>query len=204
MVFSGAHLIQNVLNLFLIFEGVCFIVYLLWLFLCVKKEMRYKQRQLDVVKERGERDALTGLYNRNRYEADLLKYPDQFKHSIACIYADANGLHELNNTQGHEAGDRMLQTVAANLRDKFGIKYSYRIGGDEFLAFAVDMKEFEVRALAGKMERELQNQGIHVSVGMEWRTEVSSMDEFIKSAEKKMYEAKSEYYREKGNDRRQR
>ena len=38
---------------------------------------------------------------------------------MTCVFADVNGLHELNDTQGHRSGDRMLQAVAEAAR-KFG------------------------------------------------------------------------------------
>lgn len=69
-------------------------------------------RSFKIIKEMGENDLLTGLLNRNSYQKRILEYPKKYTESIACIYADANGLHELNNSQGHEAGDRMLQCVA--------------------------------------------------------------------------------------------
>lgn len=81
-------------------------------------------------------DNLTGLLNRNSYEANLSAYIDSCNEMIACIYIDANGLHELNNFYGHAAGDKMLQSVADLLKEMFGPEDSFRIGGDEFVAFA--------------------------------------------------------------------
>ena len=63
---------------------------------------------------------------------------------ICCIYVDVNGLHELNNTQGHAAGDKMLQTVASLMRTQFGDRHVYRIGGDEFVVLAQDMEYVQV------------------------------------------------------------
>lgn len=55
-----------------------------------------------------ERDQLTKLRNRTSYEHRIPVYPGYCKKSLACIYADANGLHELNEKGGHLAGDIML------------------------------------------------------------------------------------------------
>lgn len=164
----------------------------------------HNMRSYNAIKEQVEKDVLSGLYNRNRYEKDLSDYLNKYKNSLACIYIDANGLHELNNSMGHEAGDRMLRTVASKLREKFGTKYTYRIGGDEFLAFAVDMDEALVETLSREIESELKKDDFHVSVGVEWETDVSSMDALVKAAEKKMYASKRAYYEKEGNDRRQR
>ena len=102
-----------------------------------------------VVKHRmtnlAERDQLTKLCNRTSYEHRIPAYPDRCKASLACIYADANGLHELNETGGHLAGDSMLCCIADALRDLFGEDHTYRIGGDEFVAFAPDVEEAALR-----------------------------------------------------------
>ena len=52
-----------------------------------------------------------------------------------CVYIDANGLHELNNERGHEAGDLMLRFVAESLMEQFPKGSLYRVGGDEFVVF---------------------------------------------------------------------
>ena len=156
------------------------------------------------IKARGERDVLSGLYNRNRYEADLSKYISQYKKSLACIYIDVNGLHELNNEKGHEAGDEMLKTVAGEIRKRFGTEYTYRIGGDEFLAFAVGLKESTLERLKKEMTEELKKKNFYISVGIQWEKEVSSLDALIKKAEKKMYLEKKKFYQDDKNDRRER
>ena len=85
-----------------------------------------------------ETDLNVGLKNRNAYESQMRDYPMHCSSTLSCVYLDVNGLHELNNTRGHAAGDEMLKTVAAKVRDIFGEEYSYRVGGDEFVAFAMD------------------------------------------------------------------
>ena len=75
---------------------------------------------------------LTGLNNRNCYEWMIQTYPNMCKSSLSCIYIDVNGLHELNNTQGHKAGDDMLSYIAQVTQKYFGMQNAYRIGGDEF------------------------------------------------------------------------
>lgn len=157
-----------------------------------------------MMKEKGEKDLLSGLYNRNRYETDLSLYPELYHTSLACVYIDVNGLHELNNSQGHEAGDRMLKTVAAQIRKTFGLRHAYRIGGDEFLVFALDMEEDTVCRLGKEMTEALKEKSIDISVGIQWETEVLSLEELIRGAEQKMYREKRAYYEQEAHDRRKR
>ncbi len=159
-------------------------------------------RTYRAMKELGEKDALTGLYNRNRYELDLPKMPLSGHHFLACVYVDANGLHELNNSRGHQVGDQMLQELARQMRAQFGEQYTYRIGGDEFLAFVADRQAAEVERLGSQLEAGLAAKRIHISVGIQWEEAVSSMDELVEAAEQKMYAAKRAYYANKENDRR--
>ena len=179
-------------------------------------------RSYNAIREKGEKDVLSGLYNRNRYERDLPAYPDLFRQSLACIYVDVNGLHELNNSEGHEAGDRMLRAVSARLLDGFGEQHSYRIGGDEFLAFAIDMDEADLQNRVDAMRSALEKEGFHISVGVQRikkaaskeqspdglstgspSAEDLSMEKLVKAAEHKMYLEKKAYYETAEHDRRQ-
>ena len=113
-----------------------------------------------------------------------------------------NGLHELNNTRGHAAGDEMLKTVAAKVRDIFGEKYSYRVGGDEFVAFAMDKSAEEMRALIHKLVQEVDEAGYSVAVGTATHSAGGiDMEVLVKSAETRMYLAKEEHYRLAGRPR---
>lgn len=64
-------------------------------------------------------DQGTGLMNRVAYEKCLRKSDQRVIAPAACIYIDANGLHEINNERGHEAGDQLLHAVAERLREQF-------------------------------------------------------------------------------------
>ena len=143
-----------------------------------------------------ETDLNVGLKNRNAYESQMHDYPMHCSSTLSCVYLDVNGLHELNNTRGHAAGDEMLKTVAAKVRDIFGEKYSYRVGGDEFVAFAMDKSAEEMRALIHKLVQEVDEAGYSVAVGV--ATESAGgidVGALCRKAEKRMYLDKEEHYR---------
>ena len=142
----------------------------------------------------GNFDELTGLKNRNAYEQALNGYESSTQ-LYCCIYADANGLHDLNNTYGHEAGDKMLITVATAIKTAFGAKDTYRIGGDEFIAFNADMTPEEVEAAVTKIKTDLAQQDYHVSVGWAFQTSSQFLRYIICLAEKAMYKDKELYYK---------
>ncbi len=153
----------------------------------------------------GEGDSLTGLYNRNRYEIDLPNLADSCREHLCCIFVDVNGLHELNNSQGHEAGDHMLRSVADEIRTRFHTSYTYRVGGDEFVIFVCDEPEHETRQHVQKMADTLKSKGYFISAGCAWaHVPIDNIESLIKTAEKRMYSQKQEYYRDPANDRRAR
>ena len=149
-----------------------------------------------------ETDLNVSLKNRNAYESQMHDYPMHCSSTLSCVYLDVNGLHELNNTRGHAAGDEMLKTVAAKVRDIFGEKYSYRVGGDEFVAFAMDKSAEEMRALIHKLVQEVDEAGYSVAVGTATHSAGGiDMEVLVKSAETRMYLAKEEHYRLAGKTR---
>ena len=150
-----------------------------------------------------ETDQLTGLNNRNCYESRLGLYPGMFRQSICCIYLDANGLHELNNNSGHQEGDRMLCSIAKLLQSTFGEKDTYRMGGDEFVAFVLDQSRKNIEEKIAEFRLAVENEGFHVSVGYAFSdSNKTEFNDMIVLAESKMYLDKAEYY--KKHDRRQR
>ena len=159
-------------------------------------------RTYQTMQRMGERDVLTGLYNRNRYEMDLHSIIAACGASLCCVFVDVNGLHELNNSMGHEAGDQMLRSVAGKIWDSFGSRYAYRVGGDEFIIFVCDEPEAETKKRLQEMAEVLEAEGYSVSAGWAWaRAPIENLKALIEAAEKKMYSEKREYYRDPSNSR---
>lgn len=190
-VFKETVYIEKVLCRLGFYEVVVLIAYFLWDIVRTRKEIQAKEKMATT-------DLLTNLKNRNAYEQILARYETDLPDCLSCVYADANGLHELNNSQGHAAGDRMLRSVADAFVEAFGQEGVYRIGGDEFLVFAeMNLEDAAKKALEAK--EKVQKAGYHVSVGTA-SGEVSAVAG-VKVAEKRMYEDKRRYYMEHGDRR---
>lgn len=193
IVFEEAVYIEKVLFWLGLYEVVVLAAYFLWDIARTRKEIRAKEKLATT-------DLLTDLKNRNAYEQVLAQYEVDIPVSLSCVYADANGLHELNNSQGHAAGDKMLRTVAKVFVEYFGQENVYRIGGDEFLVFAeTDLDKVPEKALAAK--EKVKEAGYHVSVGTASGENVTSV---VKAAELRMYEDKKQYYMGQGDRRKRR
>ncbi|MEQ8801236.1 bacteriohemerythrin [Haliea sp.] len=93
-------------------------------------------RQLnDAMHELAMHDALTGLPNR-RQATDFLdaQWPQRTTQPVSCLMIDADHFKRINDTFGHEQGDRVLKELALEIRQRFRTDdLVCRIGGDEFL-----------------------------------------------------------------------
>lgn len=179
-----------------IYEALVLVAYILWVVTRARKEIQEKEKIATT-------DLLTGLKNRNAYERVLQRYAAERPEPFACVYADANGLHELNNSQGHLAGDRMLQCVSDSLTKVFGTGNVYRIGGDEFLVFT-KMEESAAAEKAAEAKERVGKEGYHVSIGTASGEKTTAVTAIVKAAEKRMYEDKRQYYMTQGDRRKMR
>lgn len=85
---------------------------------------------------RADRDPLTGLGNRAWFERSLESAVDEarlIKTQVVLLYCDCNGFKQVNDTYGHDAGDKVIRMVADRLRDAVpDSDWVFRLGGDEF------------------------------------------------------------------------
>lgn len=162
------------------------------------KETAEINEQLDII---AHYDALTGAMNRNSYHDRLDMLANEEYRSLACIYIDVNGLHEINNFLGHQAGDQMLKTVFDVLHDIFPQHDIYRIGGDEFVVFCPNLDEQEVYNRMKIARQELKIHGYEISVGIEWCDHDIKAKTMVNLAEEKMQKDKRQYYQKNGRER---
>ena len=83
-----------------------------------------------------------------------------------CVYIDANGLHELNNERGHEAGDLMLRFDAESLMEQFPKGSLYRVGGDEFVVFPAPAEGQTCEDRMRSASASITAQGYSISYGI--------------------------------------
>lgn len=148
-------------------------------------------------------DQNTGALNRSAYEAFLQKSKEKVFPLVACVYLDVNGLHELNNSRGHAAGDIMLQTVVEAMRKQWSHSDIYRIGGDEFVVFLENVGGEECRDGIRQLAEALMKQGYSISAGISVRQNEKGLNQVVRDADEDMLKNKASYYAEK-NERRQR
>lgn len=149
-------------------------------------------------------DELTNLMNRNSYQGRLEELEHTSK-DLSCIYIDVNGLHEINNHLGHDAGDEMLRSVADSLRSVFERKDIFRLGGDEFAVLSLGLPQAELDQRMAKVLDTVEKCGYSISVGMACQTEQdTSASALVARAEATMRDNKAAYYANQGGERQMR
>ncbi len=99
-------------------------------------------------------DGLTGLFN-ERYFSTMLRYKESKKIPFVLYYIDLDRFKPINDTYGHDMGDKVLQEIARRLLGSIRNQdYAFRIGGDEF-ALIISM-DFEETACAQMKDRVCQ------------------------------------------------
>ena len=97
------------------------------------------KRSIDNLSFKASHDELTGVYNRAGY--DLIKKSVDLS-TTAFVLVDADQFKTINDTHGHEVGDKVLQKIAAILKQNFrSDDYVCRIGGDEFMVLMVHVND---------------------------------------------------------------
>jgi diguanylate cyclase (GGDEF)-like protein len=165
------------------------------------------------LRKAAETDSLTGLYNRRHLEQQLakaiaLKHRHQGQ-DFCIVMLDLVGLKRINDSLGHEAGDRLITTVASRLlKQARSTDVLARVGGDEFVLLCHDCRESNAVGLADRLiegcrltDQSSQNgdadpveQAIEISVGVAG-SDCHPPERVMEVADNRMYEHKSAYYR---------
>lgn len=167
----------------------------------VEIQKQHMEQQTEILLHMSYEDSLTGLYNRNKFNEDI-KEKYQGVHTqmgIACF--DLNGLKKVNDRLGHSAGDALIQRAAYYLQQTFGGK-TYRIGGDEFVVMDYGIEEQVFYDSVLLIQKNMEREGIHCSVGISWRDTQCSFREQFDEADQRMYRDKENFYNIHRNNRR--
>lgn len=138
-------------------------------------------------------DALTGIRNRLALRQDYDSYQGHVAH---VMMLDLNDFKMINDTYGHEEGDRILKETGKLLSDVFGERHCYRYGGDEFLVIVPDISEAEFleKLRVIRLSKPMINESscVEFSIGYNHAmlSDSDTLRDLISSSDEKMYEEK--------------
>ena len=149
-------------------------------------------------------DELTGLYNRRGFLAvteQHLAFIRRNEKVPVILYADLDGLKEINDSMGHQEGDRALVAVAEIFKETFrSSDILARLGGDEFVVLAAIDPEEEAESIKHRLQEHFQAANkrrnraydLSISVGLAHfdDEENHSIEELMARADQAMYEDK--------------
>ncbi|HYA97497.1 MAG TPA: GGDEF domain-containing protein [Methylomirabilota bacterium] len=144
-------------------------------------------------------DPLTGLFNRRFAEQRLaaeVARSERKGHPLCLLLMDLNDFKKVNDTYGHPAGDRLLQTFAEQVRQAIrATDLAARIGGDEFMVLLPECQAEEAHHVLDRLtslsfqwgSREIP---ISFSVGCEQYRSGERMEELVARTDRALYDAK--------------
>ncbi|MFN7065426.1 MAG: GGDEF domain-containing protein [Aquificaceae bacterium] len=143
---------------------------------------------MDILREQSLRDQLTGLYNRRFLDETIDKISAQINRRgtiLGILMVDVDYFKEINDTYGHDIGDRVLKEVANILLKS--VRQSdivVRFGGEEFMVLLVDVERGRAEDIAEKIRRVVENHPIETSMGALKKTISIGVSEFPMDSDK--------------------
>ena len=159
-------------------------------------DRKHMERQLTYLSKH---DNLTGLYNRSYFEYMIRRYEAESQCQVSIIVCDVDGLKLVNDTIGHEAGDRLL--IAATNAIKKALRQKdlvARVGGDEFAILLKENNEALVEEVCRRIETSISKYNransrlpLSISVGYAVNKDSgTSLLNLFKEADNNMYRRK--------------
>jgi diguanylate cyclase (GGDEF)-like protein/PAS domain S-box-containing protein len=171
----------------------------------VSSRVRQQQEIENALIASARTDALSGLPNRAAFDITLSEMVGRNlggSRKLAIAYIDLNGFKAINDTLGHDAGDHVLKTVAARLRQNFrATDFIARIGGDEFAVLLEMDRNFasgiytHISDAMQKVFKPISVDGqvtkAGAAVGATFLSHDDTLQSYIKRADRYMYQAKA-------------
>jgi diguanylate cyclase (GGDEF)-like protein/PAS domain S-box-containing protein len=151
--------------------------------------------------ELANRDSITSLYNRRRFEEELKRQIGRCRdetESAALLLLDLDRFKRVNDSDGHIAGDRVLRLVGRVFDDRIKAPdVTARIGGDEFAVILRDIDLAQARAVAEELRLAISaaatDRDCTASVGLcRLHGDVPDAETCFRAVDRAMYRAKGQ------------
>ena len=172
--------------------------------LCSCTDVSARQELEAQLLDLADRDPLTGLWNRRRFEQDVARQVDRcrrYGERAALVLMDVDGFKQVNDGFGHLAGDEVLRALADGLRSRLrSSDHAARLGGDEFAVLLLGVSPEEAARIAGELAGTLAAAAhtvqdrieLTVSVGRAMLGGSSGVTEALDAADRALYASKQQ------------
>jgi diguanylate cyclase (GGDEF)-like protein/PAS domain S-box-containing protein len=172
--------------------------------IAVVEDFTDRKRMEEEIREMSFRDQMTELYNRRGFitlAEQQIRAAIRNRRSMLLTFVDCDGLKGINDTLGHEEGDRALIVTANVLRQTFRKSdIIARLGGDEFAVLSIDATNINPEDFSKRLQQNIDAGNAKkvrpYKLAMSWGTAVydpqihCSLDDLISRADSMMYEQK--------------
>jgi len=144
-------------------------------------------------------DSLTSLYNSRHFfdqiKRELSRISRSPNHELAMMLIDIDKFKQLNDTEGHQMGDRVLRALAEVIKVciRKDVDSAYRYGGDEFIILLPDTDKHKARFAAERIQKQFASFKFghtSLSIGITEARSDENEKEILKRADEAMYESK--------------
>lgn len=137
------------------------------------------------------KDELTDTLNRKPLKRDLNKNKKQIN---AIISIDLNNLKKINDTLGHDEGDKAIVTLVEIIKTTILKEMRvYRVGGDEFLVVCYNTHKMEIEDFIKNLKEKMNKTKYSCAIGVAYKEKNLSLNDLTKIADEAMYEDKEHY-----------
>lgn len=152
---------------------------------------------------RSTHDILTGLYNRQYFEQEIDRLQNSRRQPVSILVMDMNGLKDINDSQGHAAGDEQLRVAATEIRKAFRPDdIVARIGGDEFVILlpetdtttTIKVVERVKEVIHDFNQRNPEHNPISFAIGFATSESTPDLRDVLRNADRDMYVHKASHY----------
>ena len=159
-------------------------------------------KQIDLINDM-RTDKQTGLYSKDYFTEYCYGFSNNLIRSMHCIFVDVNGLKDINNEYGYDAGNILIKMVADEIRRIFSSScdIAFRVGGDKFVIFIKNDDLVSTNERIKGLKENLANNDISISCGLAIDLDNIDLINLIKLAYKRMRDDKNSYYFDKERNR---
>ncbi|MBI9109810.1 HDOD domain-containing protein [Maridesulfovibrio ferrireducens] len=167
-------------------------------YLIVARDMTAIRRLEEKLKKQAVFDGLTELFNHTQFNTMLGREITRSKRTgrpVGILFFDLDGFKKVNDTEGHQAGDDVLKSVAVILKEELraGMDFPCRYGGDEFGVIVTEVRPESLEMIGNRIRMKIETKfsgRVTISGGMTVYEDGDSPVSMLKRADTAAYDAK--------------